>query len=46
MHLGHVAEAFPGVQQAIDDGDLEVAQQQIGKVAERINAAAEFLKLW
>jgi hypothetical protein len=45
MFLGYAAEAFPGVQQAIDDKDLDLAQQQIAKVAERIEAAAEFLKL-
>ncbi len=45
MHLGYAAEALPGVQQAIDDNDLQLAQNQILTVAERIQAAADFLKL-
>lgn len=44
MNLGYAAEAFPGVQQAIDDEDLKVAQEQVQVVAERIQAAAFFLK--
>jgi len=44
MFLGYAAEAFPGVQQAIDEQDWDVAQDQIHKVAERIDAAATFLE--
>jgi N-acetylated-alpha-linked acidic dipeptidase len=44
MNLGYAAEAFPGIQQAIDDGDLTTAQEQIQVIADRIQSAATFLK--
>jgi N-acetylated-alpha-linked acidic dipeptidase len=43
MYLGYAAEAFPGIQQAIDEGDLELAKQQLDVVTQRIHAAATFL---
>ena len=43
MDLGYAAESFPGVQQAIDDENLTIAQEQIHAVADRIQAAAVFL---
>jgi N-acetylated-alpha-linked acidic dipeptidase len=43
MYLGYAAEAFPGIQQAIDEGDLELAKQQVDVVTQRIHAAATFL---
>ncbi|GMI13953.1 hypothetical protein TrLO_g7627 [Triparma laevis f. longispina] len=44
FYLGYAAMAFPGVQQAIDDGDLDLAQQQVAVVAECVDKAAKFLK--
>jgi N-acetylated-alpha-linked acidic dipeptidase len=44
MNLGYAAEAFPGIQQAIDDGDLTTAQEQIQVIADRIQSAATFLQ--
>jgi N-acetylated-alpha-linked acidic dipeptidase len=44
MDLGYAAEAFPGIQQAIDDGDPDVAKEQVELTAERIQAAADFLE--
>jgi len=43
LYLGYAAEAFPGVQQALDDGDMEVAQQQVDVLVERVQAAAAFM---
>ena len=45
MDLGYAAEAFPGIQQAIDDGDLHLAQQQVDVAAERIHQVALFLSI-
>ncbi|GMH90745.1 hypothetical protein TrVE_jg5999 [Triparma verrucosa] len=44
FYLGYAAMAFPGVQQAVDDGDLDLAQQQVAVVAECVDKAATFLK--
>jgi N-acetylated-alpha-linked acidic dipeptidase len=44
IYLGYAAEAFPGVQQAIDEGNLKLAQKQSKVAAERIEAAANSLK--
>ena len=44
LYLGYAAEALPGVRQALDDGDVALAQQQAEVVATRINAAASFLE--
>jgi len=43
VELGYAAEAFPGIQQAIDVGDMDLAQQQVAAVAERLVEAADFL---
>lgn len=43
MYLGYAAEAFPGIQQAIDMNDGEVAQAQVEVAAARIQAAASFM---
>ena len=43
LYLGYAAEAYPGVRQALDDGDLALAQAQVEVVAGRIAAAAHFL---
>jgi len=45
LFLGYAAEAFPGIQQAIDDSNLNLAQEQVGVVAKRIHAAAVFLQI-
>jgi N-acetylated-alpha-linked acidic dipeptidase len=45
MDLGYAAEAFPGIQQALDDGDLGTAEQQVRVAAERVQAAAAFLSV-
>jgi N-acetylated-alpha-linked acidic dipeptidase len=45
MFLGYAAEAFPGIQQAIDEGDMKLAQEQVAVVAERIQAAASHLQV-
>lgn len=44
VELGYAAEAFPGVQQFIDIGNMDFAQQQITVLVERIQEAALFLK--
>jgi N-acetylated-alpha-linked acidic dipeptidase len=43
MYLGYAAEAFPGVQYALEMGDFQLAQEQVQVAAERISAAASFL---
>jgi len=43
LYLGYAAEAFPGVQQALDDGDLVLAQEQVEVLVERVNEAVEFM---
>jgi len=43
LYLGYAAEAFPGVRQALDDGDIDLAQQQADIAAVRVSAAAVFL---
>ena len=43
FYLGYAAEALPGVQQALDDGDVELAQEQVGVVANCVQRAATFL---
>ena len=43
MNLGYAAEAFPGIQGAISDGDLKLAKEQVKLASERVEAAATFL---
>ena len=43
FYLGYAAEALPGVQQALNDGDVELAQKQVGVVADCVERAAKFL---
>ncbi|CAN0287802.1 unnamed protein product [Ectocarpus fasciculatus] len=43
LYLGYAAESFPGITQALSDGDLELAQQQVQVAAARIEDAATFL---
>ena len=43
LYLGYAAEALPGVQQALDDDDLEVAQEQAEVAAECIMNSAKYL---
>ena len=43
LYLGYAAEAFPGVRQALDDEDANLAQQQADVAAARVAAAANFL---
>lgn len=43
MYLGYAAEAFPGIQQAIDMDDAVLAQAQVEVAAARIQAAASFM---
>lgn len=43
MYLGYAAEAFPGIQQAINEGNLHLAQKQVQLATERVHAAAESL---
>lgn len=45
LDLGYAAEAFPGIQQSIDAGDLYQAQEQVAQAAECIHAAANFLRV-
>jgi N-acetylated-alpha-linked acidic dipeptidase len=40
MDLGYAAEAFPGIQQALNDGNFDLAQDQVILTAARVNAAA------
>mmetsp|Transcript_23713 Transcript_23713/g.33134 ORF Transcript_23713/g.33134 Transcript_23713/m.33134 type:complete len:238 (+) Transcript_23713:395-1108(+) len=44
LYLGYAAEAFPGIQQALDGGNYKLAQEQVRSVATRIHAAAVFLE--
>ncbi|KAG7344538.1 transferrin receptor-like dimerization domain containing protein [Nitzschia inconspicua] len=43
MDLGYAAEAFPGIQQALDEKNFALAQVQLDVTADRIQAAATFL---
>jgi N-acetylated-alpha-linked acidic dipeptidase len=43
LYLGYAGESYPGIQQAIDDGNLELAQEQVNEAALRVNNAATFL---
>ena len=43
LFLGYAAMAFPGVQEALDEGDVKTAEEQLGVVSERIKEAARFL---
>mmetsp|Transcript_49510 Transcript_49510/g.67436 ORF Transcript_49510/g.67436 Transcript_49510/m.67436 type:complete len:95 (+) Transcript_49510:122-406(+) len=43
LYLGYAAEPFPGVSQACDDGDYDLAQDQVSLAADRVQAAAAFL---
>lgn len=43
LFLGYAAEAFPGVQQALDDEDVQLAQKQSNVAASCVDAAAEYL---
>lgn len=44
LNLGYASEAFPGIQQAIDDKNIIVAQNQTKLATERLRAAASFLE--
>ncbi|CAM9593134.1 unnamed protein product [Scytosiphon promiscuus] len=43
LYLGYAAESFPGITQALSDGDLELAQEQVQVAAARVSEAAAFL---
>ncbi|CAM9683547.1 unnamed protein product [Ectocarpus sp. 12 AP-2014] len=43
LYLGYAAESFPGITQALSDGDLELAKEQVHVAAARIEDAATFL---
>ena len=43
VYLGYAAEAFPGIQQAIEMNDAELAQAQVDVAATQIQAAASFM---
>lgn len=43
MDLGYAAEAFPGIQQAIDNGNLTLAQEQVRVAVSCLEAVAQFL---
>lgn len=43
LYLGYAAESFPGITQALSDGDKELAQEQVLVVAACVMDAAEFL---
>ena len=43
LYLGYAAEPFPGVSQALDDGNTTLAQEQVALAAECVDAAAAFL---
>jgi hypothetical protein len=45
LDLGYAAEAFPGIQQAIDENNFKIAQEQINLTSERIQLAATNLGL-
>lgn len=45
IYLGYAAESFPGIQQALDDGNAELATQQVQVAVERMTSAASFLRL-
>jgi hypothetical protein len=45
MDLGYAAEAFPGIQQAINENNYKVAQEQINLTSERMQLAATNLDL-
>lgn len=43
LDLGYGASAFPGIQQALDDGNYTLAQEQVDVTAGRVQAAADHL---
>lgn len=43
LYLGYGAESFPGVTQALSDGEWTLAQDQVQVAADRVAAAANFL---
>jgi len=45
MYLGYAAEAFPGIQQAIDMNDADLAQAQVEVAAACVEAAAAFMSV-
>jgi len=45
FYLGYAAQAFPGIQQAIDRNDAELAQAQVGIAAKQVQAAASFMSV-
>jgi N-acetylated-alpha-linked acidic dipeptidase len=45
MYLGYAAESFPGIQQALDEGNTELAEEQVQVAVERVASAASFLRL-
>eukprot|EP00752_Nemacystus_decipiens_P007436 g6646.t1 len=43
LYLGYAAESFPGITQALSDGDLSLAQEQVLVAAACVSDAAAFL---
>ena len=43
LYLGYASEVFPGVSQACDDGDYDIANQQVIVAANCIREAALYL---
>ena len=43
LYLGYGSKAFPGISQALEDGDMEVAQSETLAAAAAVNDAARFL---
>ena len=44
VYTGYAAVAIPGVNEAIDAGDVKRSQQEIDRLAGRLNSAAELLE--
>lgn len=45
LYLGYAAQAFPGIQQALDAGDPQLAEFQVFEAAARVASVAWFLSL-
>ena len=46
LYLGYGADLFPGICQALRDGNVSQAQEQVGVCAERVGAAVAALRSW
>ena len=46
LYLGYGADLFPGICQALRDGNLALAQEQVGVCALRVTAAIKALNSW